>query len=158
MERCFECWADLENGEDHRNGCSVHEKRIWMIECPNCRNHFYGKMAEEAIQKFEEHPCPIYRIRTTHNGYIFEDSDGEFWTFEHQHDDNSEVEAFADLLRSVSELIGPTTGRYSEKRIYIRVGPGDKSEKAGYCCKCCGTLMERNWEKDHCKDCEEEWI
>ena len=51
--------------------------------------------------------------------YVFNGDDGE----------QSEVEAFAHLLRVIDSLYGPTTSRYSEHRIYITVAPGDKSSK-----------------------------
>jgi len=40
-----------------------------------------------------------------------------------------EIEAFADFLRTINELCGPTTSRYSKKRIHINLIPGDKSEE-----------------------------
>jgi len=38
------------------------------------------------------------------------------------------VECFADFLRTLNEELGPSTSRYSPKRIFIRVEPGDKYE------------------------------
>jgi len=32
------------------------------------------------------------------------------------------------LLFTINDLIGPTTSRYSEHRIYVRIEPGDKFE------------------------------
>lgn len=37
-----------------------------------------------------------------------------------------DVEACADMLRMVNELVGPTTSRYSEKRVHVSTEPGDK--------------------------------
>ncbi len=45
--------------------------------------------------------------------------------------DDAEVEAFADCLRYLLEHYGPTTSRYSPKRIRVVVEPGDKYEAPG---------------------------
>ena len=42
--------------------------------------------------------------------------------------DGADVEAFADFLRHVLDNYGPTTSRYSSKRIHVIVEPGDKYE------------------------------
>jgi hypothetical protein len=44
--------------------------------------------------------------------------------YEERHDD--EVECFADFLRSLNDELGPSTSRYSSKRVYVKVAPGDK--------------------------------
>ena len=45
--------------------------------------------------------------------------------------DDGEVEAFADFLRCVLDHYGPTTSRYSPKRITpVIVSPGDKFSAA----------------------------
>ena len=41
---------------------------------------------------------------------------------------DDEIECFADFLRVLDEEFGPSTSRYSAKRIFIRVEPGDKHE------------------------------
>lgn len=74
-------------------------------------------------------------LKMVSNGWILEDhSDPEFIrieVFESKTDSaQGEVEAMARLLWTVDSLIGPTTSRYSEHRIYIRVEPGDKFEEA----------------------------
>lgn len=46
----------------------------------------------------------------------------------YQERDGDEVEAFADFLRYLVEHYGPSTSRYSPKRIYVSVEPGDKFE------------------------------
>ena len=55
--------------------------------------------------------------------------EGEELVFEERYgsDEGAEVEAFADFLRLIDEYYGPSTSRYSAKRIYVRVGPGDKN-------------------------------
>lgn len=47
--------------------------------------------------------------------------------FQERYDD--EVDGFADFLRYLNEEFGPSTSRYSPKRISIRVEPGDKCEE-----------------------------
>jgi hypothetical protein len=42
--------------------------------------------------------------------------------------DHSEIEAFAHLLRVVDSIYGPTTSRYSEHRVAIRIERGDKCD------------------------------
>lgn len=46
----------------------------------------------------------------------------------YQERDGDEIEAFAEFLRLISENYGPSTSRYSPKRIRIIVEPGDKYE------------------------------
>ena len=41
---------------------------------------------------------------------------------------DNEIEFFADFLRVLDEEFGPSTSRYSPKRICIRVEPGDKHD------------------------------
>lgn len=38
----------------------------------------------------------------------------------------SEVQSFAELLRYISDIIGPSTSRYDKERVYIEIKPGDK--------------------------------
>ena len=69
-------------------------------------------------------------IRPAVNGwYLTHSSEGEpdeVYVFNGDDGEQSEVEAFAHLLRVIDNIYGPSTGRYSEHRIYIRVEPGDK--------------------------------
>lgn len=44
----------------------------------------------------------------------------------YQEREDDEIEAFADFLRHLLEHYGPSTSRYSAKRIHIVVEPGDK--------------------------------
>ena len=70
------------------------------------------------------------------NGWILEDeSDPEFIkraVFEHadsfRDSEKSEVEAFVRLLWTLNDMIGPTTSRYSEHRVAIRIEKGDKCD------------------------------
>jgi hypothetical protein len=71
-------------------------------------------------------------VKTAINGWVLElQSNGESietYVFSYQDDlsDEDEVKTFASLLRRIDSLIGPSTGRYSEHRIYVDVRPGDK--------------------------------
>ena len=71
-----------------------------------------------------------FEIRRVKNGAVLrvdsegEDSDEEI-VYQEQED---EIEAFADFLRHLVDHYGPTTSRYSPKKIFIRVEPGDKYE------------------------------
>ena len=72
-----------------------------------------------------------FEIRRVQNGAVLrvetngEDS-GEEIVYQEQEDD--EIEAFADFLLHLVDHYGPTTSRYSLKRISVRVEPGDKNE------------------------------
>lgn len=75
----------------------------------------------------------MLKISTCVNGFIAEyQLDGvgpakivfEFDDIE----EDSEVRAFARLLKFIDAQIGPTTTRYSSARIHISVRPGDKCE------------------------------
>jgi hypothetical protein len=54
---------------------------------------------------------------------VCEEREGDFMS-----EDSGEVDAFASLLWTLNEMIGPSTSRYAKKRIYIEVKPGDKYE------------------------------
>ena len=76
-----------------------------------------------------------FEIRRVQNGAVLlvesegKDS-GEEIVYQEQED--AEIEAFADFLRHLVDHYGPTTSRYSPKRISIRVEPGDKYEPPAY--------------------------
>jgi hypothetical protein len=44
----------------------------------------------------------------------------------YQESDGNEIEAFADFLHFINDHYGPSTSRYSAKRIHITIDPGDK--------------------------------
>jgi len=46
----------------------------------------------------------------------------------YQECDGNEIEAFADFLHFINDHYGPSTSRYSPKRIRITIEPGDKWE------------------------------
>jgi len=76
-----------------------------------------------------------FDIRFATNGVILrieadEDAGSVAEEIVFQETDGGEIEAFAELLRAVDENYGPTTSRYSPKRIRILVEPGDKYEGA----------------------------
>jgi len=55
-------------------------------------------------------------------------AEGETEEICYQEIDGGEIQAFADFLRYLNEHYGPSTRRYSPKRIYISVKLGDKSQ------------------------------
>jgi len=72
----------------------------------------------------------MIKIQYAQNGWLLTVSEeGEMdklYVFSYGDSEQSEIEAFRDLLASVHDLYGPNTSRYSEHRIYIRIEPGDK--------------------------------
>ena len=73
-----------------------------------------------------------FEIRHAANGIILrvEDSETDEVPGEvvYQEREDDEIEAFADFLRHLVDHYGPTTNRYSPKRIHVVVEPGDKYE------------------------------
>lgn len=72
-----------------------------------------------------------YHVARAQNGLIVTVIDkelGEENQLVYQENHADEVDAFADFLRELLDHYGPQTSRYSDKRIYIKVAPGDKSE------------------------------
>jgi len=72
-----------------------------------------------------------FEIRRVLNGAVLRvesEGDGSEEEIVYQEQDDDEIEAFADFLRHLVEHYGPTTSRYSPKRISIRIDPGDKYE------------------------------
>ncbi len=78
---------------------------------------------------------PVLRceIRRARNGWIlkvehpaFEAGEPDEVVYEEKYDD--EVECFAAFLRSLNDEFGPSTSRYSPKRVYVQVERGDKYE------------------------------
>lgn len=71
-----------------------------------------------------------FEIRRVQNGAVLrvelDYPDAEAQEVVYQEIEQDEVEAFADFLHYLVEHYGPQTSRYSPKRIYIRVEPGDK--------------------------------
>lgn len=72
-----------------------------------------------------------FEIKKAINGYIVScDSDEEPLVFQDIEDELEEVEAWACFLRELTDVYGPNIcrSRYSPKRIYVEVRPGDKYE------------------------------
>lgn len=70
-----------------------------------------------------------FEIRKTMNGTVLRveaDDEGAVDEVVYQEREDHEIEAFADFLREVLEHFGPVTSRYSKKRIFVVVRPGDK--------------------------------
>lgn len=71
-----------------------------------------------------------FEIRRVQNGAVLrvesEGPDAEAEEVVYQETETAEIEAFADFLRHLADHYGPQTSRYSPKRIFIRVEPGDK--------------------------------
>ncbi len=72
----------------------------------------------------------MIKIQYATNGWLLtiveEEEIDKLYVFSHGDSEQSEIEAFRDLLTAVHDIYGPTTSRYSEHRIYIRIEPGDK--------------------------------
>jgi len=77
--------------------------------------------------KFEIRPAQNGLILRVDHGFGDDDEPEEIV---YQEEDGNEIEAFADFLRHLNDHYGPSTSRYSPKRIYVRVEPGDKHETA----------------------------
>lgn len=73
-----------------------------------------------------------FKIRHVTNGAILrvetDAPDAEVDEVVYQEREDDEIEAFADFLRHLLDHYGPTTSRYSAKRINVVVEPGDKYE------------------------------
>lgn len=75
----------------------------------------------------------LFEIRHAKNGLVLKvtdkyDEGPKEIVFQEKYDDEEDVECFADFLRLLDDQFGPSTSRYSPKRIYVRVEPGDKYE------------------------------
>lgn len=67
---------------------------------------------------------PAIKIYAVDNGWIVKSDEGVY-LFE---ESKSEHETFADMLRHITQQIGPSDSRYCDKRIYVVIKPGDKYE------------------------------
>ena len=76
-------------------------------------------------------PLMRFEIRRAKNGWILkaEQPSSEANTVDEvvcqEEYGDDDIECFADFLRVINEEFGPSTSRYSPKRIYVRVEPGD---------------------------------
>jgi hypothetical protein len=84
-------------------------------------------------QKRKERPVK-FEIRRVCNGAVLriepQHPDDEAEEIVYQGSESDEVEPFADFLRCLLDHYGPSTSRYSPKRIHILVEPGDKWEQS----------------------------
>ena len=73
-----------------------------------------------------------FEIRHTNNGALLrvehDYPEGETEEICYQETEGEEIEAFADFLRFLNDHYGPSTNRYSPKRIHILVKTGDKHQ------------------------------
>ena len=73
-----------------------------------------------------------FEIRPAKNGLVLKVEHGregeEPEEIVYQESDGNEIEAFADFLHFINDHYGPSTSRYSAKRIHITIEPGDKWE------------------------------
>jgi hypothetical protein len=73
-----------------------------------------------------------FEIRRVKNGIVLKVDNGiegeEPEEIVYQETDGNEIESFADFLHFINDHYGPSTSRYSPKRIHIDIKPGDKSE------------------------------
>lgn len=71
-------------------------------------------------------------IRHVRNGAVLrvepEQPGDEVEEFVYQESESADIDAFADFLQLLLDHYGPTTSRYSPKRILVIVEPGDKYE------------------------------
>ncbi|MDO8526772.1 MAG: hypothetical protein Q7T03_03685 [Deltaproteobacteria bacterium] len=75
----------------------------------------------------------IFEIRKVKNGILLkvsdagmEESDIKEIVYQEKYDEEDEIECFRDFLWLLNEHYGPSTSRYSPKRIHITIEPGDK--------------------------------
>lgn len=73
-----------------------------------------------------------FEIRPVQNGAVLrvepDYPDAKTEEVVYQETETNELEAFADFLRYLVDRYGPHTSRYSPRRIYVRIQPGDKFE------------------------------
>lgn len=73
-----------------------------------------------------------FEIRPAKNGFVLTIDHGreneEPEEIVYQERDGNEIVAFADFLHFINDHYGPSTSRYSAKRIQITIEPGDKWE------------------------------
>jgi len=76
-----------------------------------------------------------FELRRVTNGAVLrieydigEEVEVEELVYQEPNEEENEVEAFAEFLRAINEHYGPSTTRYSPKRVHVLVEPGDKHE------------------------------
>jgi len=68
-----------------------------------------------------------FKMRAARNGWILEAENGVI-VYQDSGNDEDDIMQFADFLRFINDEYGPSTSRYSPKRIRIIIEPGDKYE------------------------------
>ena len=88
-----------------------------------------------------------FEIKKHKNGYLIKAEDEEEGVV-YEENEADEFTAFANFLRTLTDFYGPQEdGRYSEKRIYVRIEPGDKwdapeGKENEYFCEKCGKYIK----------------
>ena len=74
-----------------------------------------------------------FEIRPVRNGVLLrvepDEAGEEAEEYVYQETEFGDIEAFAELLRLLLDEYGPSTTRYSPKRIHVVVEAGDKHER-----------------------------
>lgn len=73
----------------------------------------------------------IFKIEQASNGWILESINEEYPEDNEKYvmnDGEDEVDAFISLLHIITSNFGPSTSRYSAKRVHTIAVPGDKFE------------------------------
>ena len=76
----------------------------------------------------------MLKIKRVGNGAVLEDEDGGVEVYEY---DETNMGRLIDLLFEVSELIAPTSSRYNQERVNVRLVHGDKYECPEKDCELC---------------------
>ena len=76
----------------------------------------------------------MLKIKRVGNGAVLEDEDGGVEVYEY---DEMNMGRLIDLLFEVSEIIAPTSSRYSRERVSVRLVHGDKYECPEKECELC---------------------
>ena len=78
-----------------------------------------------------------FELRHVKNGAVLrieydigDEVETEELVYQEADEEANEVEAFADFLRAINDHYGPSTSRYSPKRVYVVVEPGDEHDDA----------------------------
>jgi len=78
----------------------------------------------------------VITIKVADNGFIlshtvtFDNDPPDHTDYVYQNNEEDDgLSAMADMLRTINDLLGPSTSRYSKERIYVNIEPGDKYEE-----------------------------
>lgn len=74
-----------------------------------------------------------FKLKVAKNGIVLTDENGSKLVFQ-EAENCDEFDLWAEFLNELTDNYGPADqGRYSEKRVYIIVAPGDRWEGVGEC-------------------------